>query len=88
MGKAIVIIDFNNVFRGSIMNITQKKKKNLFTNVIEEILQKNENDISEILVRLYGGWYQNHNLTNVASDVQTKVQPKIRKQSQWQSQLQ
>ena len=74
MCKAIVIIDFNNCFRGSIMNITQEQYKNLFTNVIEEILQKNGNNISEILVRLYGGWYQNHNLTNVASDVQTKVQ--------------
>ena len=74
MGKAIVIIDFNNYFRGSIVDITLEQYKNLFINVIDDILQKHENDISEILVRLYGGWYQDHNLTNTASDVQTKVQ--------------
>lgn len=74
MSKAIVIIDFDNYFRGSFMTITQEQYINLFTNVIDDILQKHDNNISEILVRLYGGWYQDHNLTNMASDVQTKVQ--------------
>lgn len=74
MNKVIVIVDFNNVFRGSITSITKQQYETFFSDVIQRILSFSSEMPSEILIRLYGGWYESNNLTNNASDVLSKIE--------------
>jgi uncharacterized LabA/DUF88 family protein len=64
----VVIIDFDNYFRDNEINDSQK-----FELALTEIVEKcetNFQNFNEILIRLYGGWYQGTTLTKKASILQ------------------
>lgn len=65
----IVIVDFDNVFRDNISNYTDNTLiKNCLRSAIDSILELIDN-VENILVRIYGGWYQEDVLTNKASTI-------------------
>ena len=69
--KAVVILDYNNIF-------TQDNDKDandvqfLLTMIIDEI-KNNYNTVGNIVIRAYGGWYNQYGLTNKGSMVQQKL---------------
>ncbi len=65
----IVIVDFDNVFRDNISNYTNNSIiKNSISSAIDLILESIDN-VENILVKMYGGWYQEDVLTNKASTI-------------------
>ncbi len=70
MGKAIVIVDYNNVFCIS-HNLTFERRRVIMSSVLRDIVQENLS-VNYIDVRLYGGWYQENVLTRVGSQVMSE----------------
>ena len=67
MGKAIVILDYNNVFCIN-HNITVEQRRFIMSSLLRDIVQDHTN-VDYIDVRLYGGWYQDNVLTRIGSQV-------------------
>lgn len=67
MGKAIVILDYNNVFCIS-HNLTIELRQYIMSSVLRDIVQDHL-AVDYIDVRLYGGWYQDTVLTRMGSQV-------------------
>ena len=70
MGKAIVILDYNNVFCVN-HNLTVERKRFIMSSVLIDIVQ-NHPTVDFIDVRLYGGWYQDNVLTRMGSQVMSE----------------
>lgn len=64
--KVFVIIDFDNFFPQPILEIPTYKIELIFTEIVNDIVA-NVDDVQNIIIRVYGGWYQNDTLTNRAS---------------------
>lgn len=69
MSKAIIIIDYNNVF--TCDSCTPEEIEITLNDVINRALN-NSSQIDEFYIRIYGGWYQNEMLTDRGSDVMLK----------------
>ena len=67
MGKAIVILDYNNVFCIS-HNLTVERRQFIMSSVLRDIVQDHLT-VDFIDVRLYGGWYHDNVLTRIGSQV-------------------
>lgn len=63
----IVIVDFDNYFRET--NLDVQKLEFALSNVIRQC-EKTFSGFRQILIRLYGGWYQETSLTKQASQIQ------------------
>ena len=70
MGKAIVILDYNNVFCIS-HNLTVERRQFIMSSVLRDIVQGHPS-VDYIDVRLYGGWYQDNVLTRMGSQVMSE----------------
>ncbi|WP_290397203.1 hypothetical protein [Bacteroides acidifaciens] len=71
MNNAVVIIDFDNYFQKDINEYSKEQIESLFLKIIDYI--SIHNDVMQINFRLYGGWYQDDDLTNRASVVFQKI---------------
>lgn len=71
MNNAIVIIDFDNYFTKDINEYSKTQIEYLFSLIVRHVYE--HNNIKEIQIRLYGGWYQDDDLTNRASNVIQKI---------------
>lgn len=71
MSNAIVIIDFDNYFTNDIYEYNETQIEYLFSSIVRHVCE--HNDVKEICIRLYGGWYQDDDLTNRASIVMQKI---------------
>ncbi len=63
---ASVLIDFDNLFKKNIDEYTLPEFERVFKNIVGEIIREDDN-INEIIIRLYGGWYTGNELNNKAS---------------------
>lgn len=70
MGKAIVILDYNNVFCLS-HNLTVERRQFIMSSVLRDLVQDHLS-VDYIDVRLYGGWYQDNVLTRMGSQVMSE----------------
>lgn len=70
MGKAIVILDYNNVFCVN-HNLTVDQRRFIMSSVLRDIVL-NHPSVDYIDVRLYGGWYQDNVLTRMGSQVMSE----------------
>ena len=70
MGKAVVILDYNNVFCIN-HNLTVERRKFIMSSVLRDLVQDHQR-VDYIDVRLYGGWYQDNVLTRMGSQVMTE----------------
>lgn len=71
MNNAIVIIDFDNYFTKDISEYNETQMEFLFSSIVRHVCE--HNSVKEIFIRLYGGWYQDDDLTNRASNVMQKI---------------
>lgn len=71
MNNAVVIVDFDNYFQKDINEYSKEQIESLFLKIIDYI--SIHNDVMQINFRLYGGWYQDDDLTNRASVVFQKI---------------
>ena len=71
MNNAVVIIDFDNYFQKDINEYSKEQIESLFLKIIDYI--SINNDVMQINFLLYGGWYQDDDLTNRASVVFQKI---------------
>lgn len=72
MRNVVAIVDFHNVFNRNVMQITEEQYLSFFQSLVELIVG-NTDDEHIIYIRLYGGWYKSHTMSNAASDVQIKI---------------
>lgn len=70
MGKAIVILDYNNVFCIS-HNLTVERRQFIMSSFLRDIV-RDHSSVDFIDVRLYGGWYQDIVLTRMGSQVMSE----------------
>ncbi len=80
---AIILIDFDNFFKITIDKYKPIEFERIFKNIAGEII-RNNNEIEEINIRLYGGWFIKNELNNKASEIlkiitNIKVFPYIKK---------
>ena len=73
--KLTILIDFDNYYnKTNFIEKTSTSFSNDMRHIIDSILERNNtNEISDILIRLYSGWYKENDLTNKASSVLTKL---------------
>lgn len=69
--KAVVILDYNNIFTQDNDNDANNLQF-LLTMIIDEIIN-NYNSVGNIVIRAYGGWYNQDGLTNKGSMIQQKL---------------
>lgn len=67
--KAVVILDYNNIFT---QDNDASDVQFLLTVIIDEIKNK-YNSVRNIVIRAYGGWYNQNGLTNKGSMIQQKL---------------
>lgn len=65
----IIIIDFDNLFKQDISDLTPEILEFEFKKFVSFVISEN-NNLTEIIIRLYGGWYKDEALTNNASSIQ------------------
>lgn len=70
MKKAIVILDYNNVFCPNY-NLSPERRESIMTSLIQRIVTMVPR-IEYIEIRIYGGWYRGHELTRVGSQVMSE----------------
>ena len=70
MNKAIVIFDYNNVFCRSY-NLTKERRESILISIISRIVTSRP-QVDYIEVRIYGGWYQDKELTRTGSEVMSE----------------
>ena len=66
--KVFVIVDFDNFFPRPIPEIPINKIEFLFKEIVRDIIT-NVHNVQNIIIRIYGGWYQDDTLTNRASQL-------------------
>ena len=66
--KVFVIVDFDNFFPRPIPEIPINKIEFLFQEIVRDIIT-NVHNVQNIIIRIYGGWYQDDTLTNRASQL-------------------
>lgn len=71
--KSVVIVDFDNYFPGQMSEYPAERLETFFNSIISDILTNNT-EISEIIIRLYGGWYQGNVYSRKASELQATLQ--------------
>lgn len=71
--SVVVIVDFDNFFPGQLQNYTIQELESFFTKIINLIFSEH-NDTHNIIIRLYGGWYQGNVYTQKASLLATYLQ--------------
>ena len=71
--SVVVIVDFDNFFPGQLHNYTIQELESFFTKIINLIFSEH-NDTHNIIIRLYGGWYQGNVYTQKASLLATYLQ--------------
>ena len=69
----VIIVDFDNYFPGQLQNYTIQELESFFTKIINLIFSEH-NDTHNIIIRLYGGWYQENVYTQKASLLATYLQ--------------
>ena len=69
--KAVVILDYNNIFTQHNNNEADDVQY-LLTVIIDEI-KTNYSSVGNIVIRAYGGWYNQDGLTNKGSIIQQKL---------------
>ena len=72
MRNVIAIVDFHNVFNRPVVDITEEMYLSFFTSLVEQIVG-GVDDEHNVIIRLYGGWYQKTTMSNAASDILQKV---------------
>lgn len=70
MNKAVVILDYNNVFCQNY-NLTVERRKSIMLSVIRQIVIFHPS-VDFIEIRIYGGWYQGFELTRAGSQVMSE----------------
>ncbi|MBO7496165.1 MAG: hypothetical protein J6T98_06395 [Salinivirgaceae bacterium] len=68
---AVVIIDYNNIFKQDDSE-DGSNVQSLLTEIINEI-KSDYNSVEHIVMRAYGGWYDKNGLTNKGSRIQQKL---------------
>ena len=71
--KSVVIVDFDNYFPKQMSEYPAERLETFFNLIISDILTNNS-EISEIIIRLYGGWYQGNVYSRKASELQATLQ--------------
>lgn len=71
--KSVVIVDFDNFFPRQMSEYPAERLESFFNSIISDIINNNK-DISEIIIRLYGGWYQGNGYSKKASELQATLQ--------------
>lgn len=71
--KSVVIVDFDNFFPRQMSEYPAERLESFFNAIISDIINNNK-DISEIIIRLYGGWYQGNGYSKKASELQATLQ--------------
>lgn len=71
--KAVIILDFDNYFPKQMSEYPAVRLESFFSSIISEIL-KTDMLVSEIIIRLYGGWYQGTGYSKKASELQIALQ--------------
>ena len=72
MRNVVVLVDFQNVFNRSVLEITEEMYLSFFTSLVEQVV-RNVDDEHDVNIRLYGGWYRETTMSNAASLVQSKI---------------
>lgn len=71
--KTVVIVDFDNYFPKQMSEYPSERIETFFNTIISDIIT-NDAEISEIIIRLYGGWYQGNGYSRKASELQATLQ--------------
>ncbi len=69
---AVILIDFDNLFKKNIQSYTIDNFKSIFQSIVDDILQMNDK-VEEIMIRLYGGWYTKNKLTPKAQEIEKRI---------------
>lgn len=67
-----IIVDFDNIFPHSINQYSVEDIQRVLSFTIDSIRQKTP-EIDRFIVRLYGGWFENNNLTPRASSISSML---------------
>lgn len=70
--SGIIIVDFDNFFNKPIELYTSEAIEYELKQIVALIIEKNE-ELEEIIIRLYGGWYKDEILTHRASILQQSL---------------
>ena len=70
----IIVTDFDNYFPKPMSEYPQTFIESFFLDVINTCISEQES-IENIIIRLYGGWYQGNVYSQKASELQVKLQP-------------
>lgn len=70
----IIVTDFDNYFPKQMSEYPQTFIESFFLDIINTCVSEQEG-IENIIIRLYGGWYQGNVYSQKASELQVKLQP-------------
>ena len=70
MKKAVVILDYNNVFCQNY-NLTKERKASIMLSVLHRIITLHP-IVDFVEIRIYGGWYHGRELTRMGSQVMSE----------------
>ena len=70
MSKAVVILDYNNVFCSNY-NLSRERRESIMVSILNRIIET-VSSITYVEIRIYGGWYHGQELTRVGSQVMSE----------------